>query len=56
MQVNKPPVGGFRMWPGTELNRRHGDFQYLASSYVSVTYSDESPISHHFENHSNNVD
>ena len=36
------------MWPGTELNRRHGDFQYLASLYVSVTYGDGSPYRHYF--------
>ena len=29
------------------LNRRHGDFQYLASLYVSVTYGDASPNRHH---------
>ena len=39
---------GFMWWPGTELNRRHGDFQYLASSYISGSYGDRCPKSVRF--------
>jgi hypothetical protein len=33
-KIEKPPVGGCKLqklkWPGTELNRRHADFQSAA--------------------------
>ena len=38
---------GIMWWPGTELNRRHGDFQYHALCYVSVSYGDRCPKSVH---------